>query len=193
MTGPTIRPMTDADVPIVRRMDEGVFPDPWTEAQLHQSLDNDRRVHVVATDLGGTGDTGQAAAGDVIVGHAELYCVAPDATLTTIAVAPNAQRRSIATHLLLHLANHAAASGVEALTLEVRHTNQGAHGLYRRFGFAPSGIRRGYYPAAGAEPAEDAIIMWARDIHEPAYQQRLRDIADGLARRERAVDEGVRT
>jgi ribosomal-protein-alanine N-acetyltransferase len=41
-------------------------------------------------------------------------------------------------------------------TLEVRQSNLGAIGLYRRFGFRAAGLRRRYYQDNG----EDALIMW---------------------------------
>ena len=58
------------------------------------------------------------------------------------------------------------------LTLEVRPSNHGAQELYRRFGFAPEGMRKLYY----RDPDEDGLIMWAHDIDEPAYLSRLRAI-----------------
>ena len=63
--------------------------------------------------------------------------------------------------------------GAHNFTLEVRASNTGAHALYRRFGFAPAGIRAGYYPASVDGPAEDALIMWAHDIDGPEYAARL--------------------
>jgi ribosomal-protein-alanine N-acetyltransferase len=62
--------------------------------------------------------------------------------------------------------------GCKNLTLEVRVSNHGAQELYRRFGFAPAGVRRGYYPENG----EDALVMWANDVDEPEYARRLSDI-----------------
>ena len=41
-------------------------------------------------------------------------------------------------------------------------SNEGAQALYRRFGFAPAGVRKGYY----AETGEDAMIMWAHDVEQ---------------------------
>jgi ribosomal-protein-alanine N-acetyltransferase len=55
------------------------------------------------------------------------------------------------------------------MTLEVRVGNVAAQGLYQRFGFAPVGVRKNYY----AETGEDALIMWVRDIDNPAYIERL--------------------
>ena len=60
----------------------------------------------------------------------------------------------------------------------MRVTNAGAQELYRRFGFVPAGVRKGYYPAPGAN--EDALIMWATDIDTPAYRARLLDIERAL-------------
>jgi ribosomal-protein-alanine N-acetyltransferase len=55
-----------------------------------------------------------------------------------------------------------------AWTLEVRASSTGAQELYRRFGFAPAGVRRRYY-----EESEDAIVMWCHDIDGPEYAARL--------------------
>ena len=62
----------------------------------------------------------------------------------------------------------------ERITLEVRASNRGAQSLYSRFGFAPAGVRKGYY----ADTGEDAIVMWAHDIDDEAYAQRLRRLWD---------------
>jgi hypothetical protein len=51
------------------------------------------------------------------------------------------------------------------MTLEVRVSNAAAIAMYRRFGFAPSGVRPDYY----ADDGEDALIMWAHDVDEPAF------------------------
>jgi ribosomal-protein-alanine N-acetyltransferase len=45
--------------------------------------------------------------------------------------------------------------------------------LYRRFGFAPAGIRRKYY-----ENTDDAIVMWCQDIQTDEYRLRLEAITD---------------
>ena len=66
--------------------------------------------------------------------------------------------------------------GAHNLTLEVRASNRPAQELYRAFGFAPAGIRKGYY----VETKEDAIVMWATDVHEEAYAARLADLAAGV-------------
>ncbi len=48
-------------------------------------------------------------------------------------------------------------------------SNEPAQNMYRKFGFRPAGIRKGYY----AETNEDALVMWADDIDQPEYLERL--------------------
>ena len=58
---------------------------------------------------------------------------------------------------------------MRSLTLEVRVTNHVAQGLYRKFGFAPAGVRKNYYP----EVNEDALVMWAHDVDGEEYAARV--------------------
>ena len=67
------------------------------------------------------------------------------------------------------MARTALARDARHLTLEVRVGNTGAQELYRQFGFAPAGIRKGYY----VETHEDALVMWANDIDSDDYAVRL--------------------
>ena len=54
-----------------------------------------------------------------------------------------------------------------------------------RFGhrarFAPAGVRPDYYNPAGDDGREDALVMWAHDIGEPAFLARV-DVAEQEAR-----------
>jgi len=104
--------------------------------------------------------------------------VEDDGHITTLTVDPGWHHRGIGTVLLLDAARAAPALGVRHLTLEVRVGNDPAQALYRRFGFAPVGIRKNYY----AETGEDAIIMWVHDIDTPAYADRLSAIESRLDR-----------
>jgi len=75
----------------------------------------------------------------------------------------------------LALAREAIALKAPALTLEVRHSNVGAQEMYRTFGFAPAGVRKRYY-----EGTDDAIVMWAHDIQQPAFAARLAAIEERI-------------
>jgi ribosomal-protein-alanine N-acetyltransferase len=112
----------------------------------------------------------------VLVGFAGMLFQLPEAHVTTIAVDEALRGLRLGTRLMLVLARQAIAAGCQSLTLEVRAGNRPALALYRRFGLAPAGIRRGYY----ADIGEDALIMWAHDLATPAYAVRLADIEDRL-------------
>lgn len=112
-----------------------------------------------------------------VIGYAGLMVTLDEGHVTNVAVHADHRRSQVASRLLLVLLREAAARGVLAVTLEVRMSNQAAQELYRRFGFAPGGVRPNYY----AESGEDALIMWAHDIDRPAYAERLADIEAGLS------------
>ena len=78
--------------------------------------------------------------------------------LLNLTVAPADQGQGHARHLLDEIVALCRARAAQQLWLEVRGSNTRARAVYQRYGFADIGIRRGYYPAAGAL-REDAIVM----------------------------------
>ena len=78
---------------------------------------------------------------------------------------------------MLELVRRAIGRGSDSITLEVRASNKAALALYRRFGFAPSGVRKDYYK----DPTEDALVLWAHEIDSPAYAERLAFIEEQLS------------
>jgi [ribosomal protein S18]-alanine N-acetyltransferase len=82
--------------------------------------------------------------------------------LESIAVHPTAQRRGIGGILLRLVISELKAAPASLLLLEVRASNLAARHLYERTGFAVTGVRKNYYPAASGGPAEDAILMELR-------------------------------
>lgn len=158
-----IGPMRRRHLRGVLRIEQQVYPRPWSMGLFMSELGyQGSRVYVVAR------------VGTSVVGYGGLMLVADDGHITTLAVDPCWHRHRIGTRLLLTLARAAAERDAKNLTLEVRVSNDAAQGLYRSFGFAPAGIRKGYY----VETNEDALIMWANDIDTPEYAERL----DRLAR-----------
>jgi ribosomal-protein-alanine N-acetyltransferase len=117
-----------------------------------------------------------ALSGAVVVGFGGVMFTGAEAHVTNVAVDPEHRRRGIATSLMLVLMGACHDRGVREATLEVRVTNTGAQELYRRFGFAPGGIRPNYYSDIG----EDALIMWAHDLPDDRYQARLSELEAGL-------------
>lgn len=162
-----IVPMQREHLREVRRIDELVYPKPWSLSLFRQELAmTDTRVYIVAQ------------IGDVQVGHAGMMTVVGEGHITTVAVDPAWQGRGIASRLLIAQHRTAIQRGIIAMTLEVRVSNRRAIDLYRRFGYAPAGIRRNYY----SEEGEDALVMWAHDVDQPAHAERLAGIERDLSR-----------
>lgn len=81
---------------------------------------------------------------DAAVGFSLARAIAGEAELLLLAVHPAARRRGVGKSLLDHFQRAALSRGAHRLHLEVRDGND-AVDLYRAFGFAMVGRRRGYY------------------------------------------------
>jgi [ribosomal protein S18]-alanine N-acetyltransferase len=145
----------------VLQIEQQVYPRPWTFGLFLSELgQRSTRLYLVAR------------IGHKVVGYLGMLRSLEDGHITTIAVDPAWHRHGIATRLMAVAARAAVTRGCRNLTLEVRVSNDGAQELYRRFGFVPAGVRRGYYPENG----EDALVMWATDVDGAAYARRLADL-----------------
>ncbi len=154
-------PMRRRHLRSVVRIEEECYPRPGSATLfLSEVAQRSSRRYVVAT------------IGPLVVGYCGLMVVGEEGHITTLSVDPAWHRRGVGTVLLLDQARAAPGHGVRHLTLEVRASNTPAQVLYRRFGFAPVGVRRNYY----TETNEDAIIMWANDIDTADYAGRLGEI-----------------
>ena len=153
-----LRPMGERDVDAVRALDALVQPTPWSEVFLRDQLaDAETWTLLVAEGADGAP-----------VGHAALMVVADEGHITSVSVDPNHQRHGVGTLLVAALCRDARARDLTAMTLEVRTTNAAAISLYRRFGFAPAGVRPAYY----ADPdgtTTDALVMWIHDVDDSAF------------------------
>lgn len=151
-------PMRRRHLRTVLRIESQVYPRPWSLSLFVSELAlRSTRVYYVARVEG------------AVVGYCGLMLAGDDAHVTTIAVDPDWHRRGIATRLLLNAVRVATRRGARHLTLEVRVGNGRAQALYRRFGFHPAGVRKGYY----VETNEDALVMWAEDVDSDDYAARM--------------------
>lgn len=163
--GVVVTPMRRRHLRGVLAIEQATNPRPWSlglflgELRMPTS-----RCYVVALE------------GHLVLGYAGLMITAGEGHVTNIAVDDRHRRRGLASRMLLVLLREAAARGVADVTLEVRMSNTAAQELYRRFGFAPGGVRPGYY----VESKEDALIMWAHGLGTEAMRERLDRIEAGL-------------
>jgi [ribosomal protein S18]-alanine N-acetyltransferase len=168
MSALVVAPMRRRDLGEIAPIEQVSYPRPWTTSVFQSELEMARRgerYYVVARR------------DRRLVGYAGLMFVVDDGHVTNIATAPDHQRSGVATRLLAELAWVAIERGCTALTLEVRTSNTGAQELYRRFGFAPVGVRQKYY-----ENTEDAIVMWCHDIQDDTYRSRLTELCPEAVR-----------
>lgn len=157
----TVAPMRRRHLARVMETEAQVYTRPWTRSLFESELGRpESRCYLIARS------------GAVVVGHCGVLFQVGEGHVTTIAVDPVFQRRHIATRLMVAQLRAAIGRGATAMTLEVRVGNKPAQELYRRFGFAPAGIRPRYYPDNG----EDAIIMWLHDLDGPECAARLASI-----------------
>jgi ribosomal-protein-alanine N-acetyltransferase len=139
--------------------------EPWSEGIFRDELgDHINRSYEVAVIYGR------------VVGFCGLLMQLDDGHITNIAVRPEHRRQRIGARLLLRACREAILRGAKAMTLEVRVSNMPARQMYQRFGFAPAGIRKGYYRDTG----EDALVMWANDVDTAAFSSRLALISQEL-------------
>ena len=169
-------PMRRRHLRAVLRIEAETHPRPWSLSLFmsEMALRSSRAYSVARVD-------------GLVVGYVGLMMNGDEGHITTIAVDPNWHRRKIGTRLLLVAAREAIRRGGQSLTLEVRMSNTGAQEMYRAFGFRPAGVRKNYY----AETNEDALIMWAEDVHEAEYGRRL-DAIDLSLPGQTIVDDGSR-
>ncbi len=153
--------MRRRDLRRIMAIEDAVFPEPWSLAIFTSELALRRgRAYRVARQ------------GRAVVGYFGLMFVGDEAHVTTVAVAPDHQDRGVGTELFLAAVRVALDHGARDISLEVAAGNARAQALYRRFGFAPVGVRKGYYQRTG----EDALVMWAYEVDSPGYAERLASI-----------------
>ena len=144
-----LRRLGPGDLAAVETIERASYPTPWSRAMFLAEL---RKPGSLAL--------GAFAEDDVLVGYAFVSRYVDAWHVMNVAVATDYRRRGIATALLERLFEVTSTDARRGYTLEVRVSNTEAIRLYERLGFAPRGIRRGYY----TDNREDALIMW----REPA-------------------------
>ncbi|HEX3333369.1 MAG TPA: ribosomal protein S18-alanine N-acetyltransferase [Acidimicrobiales bacterium] len=157
------------DLRKVLPIEGAVFPEPWSPEVFNSELALRKgRLYRAMWD------------GEEMAGYIGFFIVDDEAHMTTIATAPDYQRRGIAITMILDALRTLRAGGVKHISLEVAANNKPAQSLYRRFGFAPVGVRKNYYPVTG----QDALVMWVYDIESDEYAARMDELAKSGCRLE---------
>lgn len=130
-------------LPEIARLEQIIFPDPWSVALLEGRIHDPACRFLVVEGEG------------VVQGYGILQLFPPEAEVLNIAVNPTARRQGVGRCLLGALLEAAGTEDIGDIHLEVRVSNTPAQGLYRGFGFREIGLRNNYYD----NPSEDAVVM----------------------------------
>jgi ribosomal-protein-alanine N-acetyltransferase len=144
------RPLALGDLNALEEIERRTYPTPWSRSMFAGEIAKPSSICVGAFDP----ETDELIGYLIIARYVDAWHV------MNIAVAPDLQRKGIATLLMEHLFELTADDPQRGYTLEVRVSNQAAIKLYERLGFKSRGIRRGYY----TDNHEDALIMWRDPI-----------------------------
>ena len=144
-----IREFQESDLDAIMAIEVEAFSVPWSRESFRNEYENKGVSHFFVAEL--------RDKPGIAVGYVCYSLILDEVHITNFAVGKNYRRRRIAEQLLLHFQDKTKKQGARWATLEVRVSNEPARRLYTKFGFAPSGIRKGYYP----DNKEDALIMWA--------------------------------
>lgn len=180
-----LRPMKPSDVPVVSAIDRLAFPTPWPAAAFRRELQRERAVYRVLLKPEQKTSSTSSEAGWLrrlfkpmddsrIIGYVGFRFQGSEAHITTIAVHPDWRARGLGELLLLVALGKMQACGVDAVTLEMRPSNQVAYRLYRKYGFRVVQLRRNYY-----QDGEDAWVM-AVKLDDRSHQQRVTELREAL-------------
>lgn len=139
----SFRPMTEADLDAVLKIEYAAFSHPWTRGIFLDALKSYECWLMFE--------------GSQQVGHGVIQVVFDEAHLLNLTVKPQSQGRGLGLRLLEHLMARSRERQAAECFLEVRASNGPAYRLYERYGFNEIGRRRDYYPAASGR--EDALVM----------------------------------
>ncbi|MBS0407948.1 MAG: ribosomal protein S18-alanine N-acetyltransferase [Proteobacteria bacterium] len=138
-------PMGAAHLDAVLAIEQSAYSHPWSRGNFSDSMAAGYQLQCL---VGGADVLGYFVA---MAGYREVH-------LLNITVAPAHQRQGWARVMLDALAIWSRGQQAEWLWLEVRAGNTRAQQIYEHCGFAPVGLRKGYYPA-GQGQREDAVVM----------------------------------
>jgi ribosomal-protein-alanine N-acetyltransferase len=114
-----------------------------------------------------------------VTGFAGFWIMAGEAHIINFAVRQSYRRKGIGELLLISLIDLARELNSLLITLEVRASNSAAQSLYRKYGFAETGRRRGYY----SDDREDAVIMTVENIDAASFLERLNHLKQAHSRK----------
>ena len=139
-----LRPMTEADLEAVARIERRSYSFPWSEEIFRDCL----RVGYCCL---------ACMLGQRLIGYGIMSVAVGESHILNICVDPEFQGQRLGRRIITRMLNLAREKGADTAFLEVRPSNRPALALYYSLGFNQIGLRRGYYPAPKGR--EDALVL----------------------------------
>lgn len=138
-----IRLAAPEDVEQLFELENSCFPDPWSRKSIRGTMNEENSYFAVAVSDG------------KIIGYINTTYVLDEMNLNRICVLPQYRRMGAANLLMEGMFEAARQHKLAQIFLEVRLSNIPAQQLYKRFGFAVVGERKGFYQ----NPPENGLVM----------------------------------
>jgi [ribosomal protein S18]-alanine N-acetyltransferase len=157
-------PMTPDLVPLVAEVEKTAYGHPWSARHFEDSVRAGHWARLLVTEPDPMAASPARALaprlpdGRCLLGYLVAMPGVDEVHLLNLTTVPAHRRQGCARLMLEALAAWSLSQGAHWLWLEVRAGNGPARALYEATGFAQVGLRRGYYPDAGAR-REDAVVM----------------------------------
>lgn len=142
----TLLPMRVAHLDEVMVVEAAAYAFPWSRGNFVDSLACGYHAELLVDARG------------ELLGYFVAMAGVQEMHLLNITVGPAHEHRGHARFMLDRLVDLCRHAGARQLWLEVRESNSRARAIYLRRGFAPVGVRKGYYPAPQGR-REHALVM----------------------------------
>lgn len=140
-----VRKAMSKDVDDILRIEEESFTTPWSRKSLEMEVTQNQLAHYLVVEEN-----------YMVVGYGGFWKIADEAHIGNIAIAKEYRRKGFGKILMKEMVSLAKSLEIEAMTLEVRPSNEPALRLYSFFDFYHAGIRKNYY----SDTHEDGWILW---------------------------------
>lgn len=143
-----VRSLEARDIAALRELDRRAHGDQWSRRVFGDEIAEPGRLHLVG-EVGGR-----------VIGHASAWHDGSIGRITNVAVDESHSRLGHGRRLFAALLRAMSDwTPLDQFALEVRARNHAAQRLYRRFGFAPVGVKRGFYTTSHRGLGRDAMVM----------------------------------
>jgi ribosomal-protein-alanine N-acetyltransferase len=137
-------PLDDKWLEAVIALESLAHSHPWSESLIRKPASSFNH-HYVLVENG------------ALIGYFFSQCIAGDASLLNLVIAPSYQKQGYGKKLLLAFIDKMKEANASEIWLEVRESNLGAIKLYESVGFNEFDRRYHYYPTQTGY--EDALVM----------------------------------